>query len=125
MNEYGAGSMDWCIVLRSTGEPVGSITAVQDFPERRYCEIGYCLSQRLWDNGYMTEAIRAVTRYIFDTTDYLWIQARYDTENEASGRCLEKCNYACMGERTMPDPKTGRVREYRFMRITRSDLLLG
>lgn len=124
INEYRAGSMDWCITLRGSREPIGSITAVQDFPERRYCEIGYCLSQRYWDQGYMTEAVRAVTRYIFDTTDYLWIQARYDTENEASGRCLEKSNYSCMGEMELPDPKTGRPRTYRFMRITRSDLLL-
>lgn len=124
VREYGMGSMDWCIVLRSTGEPIGSITAVRDHPDRKYCEVGYCLSQRYWDNGYMTEALRAVSRYILDTTDYIFIQARYDTENEASGRVLEKSNYKEACVRELPDPKTGRTRTYRFMRLMRSDVML-
>ena len=52
------------------------------------------------------------------------MQARYDTENEASGRVLEKCNYKEACVRTMPDPKTGRLRTYRFMRLMRSDVML-
>lgn len=122
--EYALGTMDWCITIRSTGEPIGSITAVRDHPDRRYCEIGYCLSQRYWDMGYMTEAVTAVSRYILDFTDYIYIQARYDTENEASGRVLEKCNYKQVCEREMPDPKTGKPRTYRFMRLMRSDVML-
>ena len=124
VRQYESGSMDWCIVLRSTGEPIGSITAVRDHPDQRYCELGYCLTQRYWDNGYMTEALTAVSRYIMDFTDYLFIQARYDTENEASGRVMEKCNYKPACEREMPDPKTGRMRTYRFMRLYRSDVML-
>ena len=122
--EYPLGSMDWCIVLRSTGQPVGSITAVRDHPESGYCEIGYCLSQSQWDHGYMTEALTAVSRYILDVTDYVFLQARYDMENEASGRVLEKCNYRRVCDREMPDPKTGRPRTYRFMRLMRSDVML-
>lgn len=90
---YQYGSMDWCITLRSNREPIGGITAVQDFPSKRYCELGYCLSQRYWNKGLMQEALSAVVRYIFENTNYLWIQARYDIENEASGRCLENCGF--------------------------------
>ena len=123
VREYDLGTMDWCICLRD-GEPIGSITAVRDHPDQRYCEIWYCLGQRYWDRGLMTEALRAVTRYIFDVTDYVCIQARYDTENAASGRVLEKCNYREACVRDLPDPKTGRTRTYRFMRIMRSDVML-
>ena len=122
--EYGCGSMDWCIVWSQTGKPIGSITAVGDHPDEGWCEIGYCLSQEYWDRGIMTEALTAVSRYIFDRTDYTFIQARYDTENEASGRVLEKCNYRSVGERELPDPKTGIIRTYRFMRLLRSDVML-
>ncbi|MBQ8179153.1 MAG: GNAT family N-acetyltransferase [Candidatus Methanomethylophilaceae archaeon] len=124
IDQYPAGSMDWCITLRGSTEPIGSITAVRDHPDEGYCEIGYCLSQRYWDNGYMTEAIRAIVRYIFDTTCYGWIQARHEVENEASGRCLEKCNFREWGRREMVNPKTGRTCTYRFMGIRRGDLLL-
>ena len=123
VREYDLGTMDWCICLRG-GEPIGSITAVRDHPDQGYCEIGYCLGQRYWDRGLMPEALRAVTRYIFDVTDYVFIQARYDTENSASGRVLEKCNYREACVRDLPDPKTGRTRTYRFMRIMRSDVML-
>ena len=124
ISEYGCGSMDWCIALPDTDEPIGSITAVRDHPDEGWCELGYCLSQRYWDMGLMSEALRAITRFIFDYTDYDWIQARFDTENEASGRCLEKCNYRVAGERVLPDPKTGRQRTYRFMVIRREDVFL-
>lgn len=124
VSEYELGTMDWCITLRSTGEPIGSITAVRDHPELRYCEMGYCLAQSEWDMGYMTEALTAVSRFILDTTDYIFLQARYDTENEASGRVLEKCNYRPVCDSEMPDPKTGRMRTYRFMRLMRSDVML-
>lgn len=122
--EYELGTLDWCIAVRETDEPIGSITAVRDHPDQGWCELGYCISQRYWDMGLMSEALRAVTRFIFDYTDYDWIQARYDTENEASGRCLEKCNYRVAGERVLPDPKTGRMRTYRFMSIRREDVFL-
>lgn len=120
--QYELGSFDWCITLRGSDEPVGSITAVRDFPEDGYCEIGYCLKQDLWDRGYMSEAIRAVVNYIFDVAGYDFIMARHDLENEASGRCLEKCMFKEYGRRDLPDPKTGRVRTYRFMRILRRDV---
>ena len=124
VSEYASGTMDWCITLRGSDEPIGSITVVREHPEKGYCEIGYCLSQRHWDRGYMTEALRAVVNYVFDTTDYEWIQARHDTENEASGRCLEKSNFRETGILELPDPKTGRMRTYRFMRLMRSDVML-
>ena len=55
VDEYRNGTMDWCITLRRSDEPIGSITVVREHPEKGYCEIGYCLSQRYWDQGYMTD----------------------------------------------------------------------
>jgi ribosomal-protein-alanine N-acetyltransferase len=122
---YQEGTMDWCITLKPSPEPIGGITAVQDFPDERYCEIGYCLSRNQWNRGIMTEATRAVVEYIFRNTDYLWIQARYDKENEASGRTLSKCRFKKVGEEDLPNPKNREeIRRYVMMRIDRSDLVL-
>jgi len=124
IRSYGYGTMDWCIVRRSTGEPIGSITAVQDFPEQRYCEIGYCIGKDHWGKGLMTEAVKTVTRCIFDTTNYLWVQARCDAENSASRRCLEKSKFKTMG--TIHTPcvkKNGEIRKYLMFRMDRSDVL--
>jgi ribosomal-protein-alanine N-acetyltransferase len=122
---YDQGTMDWCITLKPSLEPIGSITAVQDFPDERYCEMGYCIAKDQWNKGLMTEAVKAVVGYIFRNTDYLWIRARYDRENEASGRTLLKCNFKKTGEEDLPDPKNrDEIRRYVMMRIDRSDVLL-
>ncbi|MCL2032146.1 MAG: GNAT family N-acetyltransferase [Methanomassiliicoccaceae archaeon] len=120
---YEAGLMDWCITLKQKQEPIGSITAVQDFPDKGYCELGYCIAKDHWGKGYMTEAVRAVTEFIFKNTDYVWIQARCDSENYGSRRCLEKSNYKHATSLELPSPKgKGEVRTYHMMRIDRRDM---
>jgi len=123
VQSYQYGTLDWCITLKGDTDPIGSITAVQDFPEQKYCEIGYCIAKDHWGKGLMSEAIRAVTDYVFSSTDYLWIQARYDLENSASGRCLEKCNYKEVEVLETPIPKrNNEIRPHSIMRINRSDI---
>jgi ribosomal-protein-alanine N-acetyltransferase len=122
---YEFGTMDWCITtVKQKQEPIGSITAVQDFPERGYCELGYCISKEHWGKGYMTEAVKAVTGFIFQNTDYIWIQARCDSENYGSIRCLEKCNYRHAADINLPSKKgKGEIRTYRMMKIDRRDII--
>ncbi len=116
---YRMGTMDWCITLRKDGTPIGSITAVQDFPRSGYCELGYCIGKDFWNMGYMTESLKAVTDRIFDITPYWWIQARYDEENEASGRCLCKAGFRDFGDFSQRSVKTGKMRRQIMMRIDR------
>lgn len=123
ISEYRFGSMDWCITQKKYNMPIGSISAVQDFPNKRYCELGYCLSKDHWNKGIMTEALCAVCRWIFDNTDYLWIQARYDSENEASGRCMEKANFKKVLEFEDLCKKRNQVRHYTLGRIERRDIM--
>lgn len=122
---YEFGTMDWCItLLKQKHEPIGSITAVQDFPEKGYCELGYCISKDHWGKGYMTEAVKAVTGFIFQNTDYSWIQARCDSENHGSRRCLEKCNYRHAADLELPcEKRKGEIRTYQMMRIDRRDTI--
>ena len=120
---YDYGRMNWCITLRRSGEPIGCISAAQDYPEYGYCEIDYSIGKDHWGKGYMTEALKAVTEYIFRNTDYDWIQAKCDTENYGSKRCLEKCSYKQVGNPTLPSEKRGgEIRKYHMMRIDRRDI---
>jgi len=67
--------------------------------------------------------LKAVTEYIFRNTDYDWIQAKCDTENYGSKRCLEKCSYKQVGNPTLPSEKRGgEIRKYHMMRIDRRDI---
>lgn len=123
IHSYSLGTMDWCITLRENHEPIGSITAVQDFPKERYCELGYCIAKEYWGKGYMTEAVRAVTDFIFRNTDYNWVQARCDSENYGSRRCLEKCNYKLIADIDLPCAKRrGEIRTYHILKLDRIDI---
>jgi len=123
IREYELGTMEWCIVHKRKEEPIGSISVPQDFPEMKYCEIGYCLSKEHWGKGYMTEAVKAVTEFLFRNTDYLWVQARCDSENHGSRRCLEKSGYKQVSVFELPNERMGgEIRTYYMMRIDRKDI---
>ena len=76
--------------LKCTGELIGMIDVVG---YREGCPvIGYCSGKRFWGNGYMTEALNAVSDELFS--------AGYDTliveavkENIGSNRVIRKCGY--------------------------------
>ena len=53
-------------------------------------EFGYLLTTSVWGNGYMTEALRAVLIYEFETLGSLYISATCKTTNPASARVMEK-----------------------------------
>lgn len=84
-------SFRWAIVLKETGEPVGSIDIVALHEDELKGEIGYCSGQVCWGKGIMTEAFKAVMTYLFGECGFESISGRYDVRNPASGRVMEKC----------------------------------
>jgi ribosomal-protein-alanine N-acetyltransferase len=61
--------------------------------ERRSAEIGYWLGQDFWGRGIITAAVRALTRYGFETLNLTRIFAVPFASSSASTRVLEKCGY--------------------------------
>ncbi len=80
---------NWCIVDKQTGEPIGSINTVKRNPRDFSCEIGYCLSRKCWNKGYMTEALKAVIDFLF-SEGYFRIELKHAIENPSSGRVMQK-----------------------------------
>jgi RimJ/RimL family protein N-acetyltransferase len=60
---------------------------------RRSIEIGYWLGEAHWGRGIMTEAVRAMTEYAFETFDVCRIYAGVFEWNRGSMRVLEKAGY--------------------------------
>ena len=56
-------------------------------------EIGYCLSRKYWGRGYMTEACRALIKYLFDI-GFTKIVIEADVDNIGSNRVIEKCGFS-------------------------------
>lgn len=92
IRKYRAGEpSSWCIVEKSTDKAVGTIGYMWYQPENSACELGYSLARRCWNQGYMTEALRAVLDYTFLELGFNRVEAQHETENPASGAVMRKC----------------------------------
>lgn len=87
----------WCITLKSTGEVIGSIDVVDIIETRATCEIGYVLSKKYWNKGFMTECLKSVIRYLFSKVNFNRIQLRHRLDNPASGKVMIKCGMTYEG----------------------------
>lgn len=82
---------DWKIVLKDTGEPIGSIGVVKIIEKIDAVEIGYCLGYDYWHKGIMTEAFKKVIEFLFDEVGVNRIVAQHDVNNPNSGKVMNKC----------------------------------
>ncbi len=62
---------------------------------RKNAEIGYWLGEPYWNRHIMTEAIKCITRYIFDQFAIVRIYAESFADNAGSRRALEKAGFVC------------------------------
>jgi len=60
-------------------------------------EVGYVLRRSEWNNGYMTEALEAVTSWAFEQPGVFRVWAYVDMDNIASQRVLEKAGFTSEG----------------------------
>ena len=82
----------WAIILKENGnEPIGSIAAVGMNDDLSMVHIGYCLGRAWWHQGIMSEALKAVMDFFFDTVGVNRIESRHDPRNPHSGMVMKKC----------------------------------
>lgn len=80
----------WIIVLKDSFSIIGCIDIVS-LIERIDCgEIGYVLSKKYWNHGFMTEALHAVLDYLFNRVGFHRIHLLHHVDNLASGRVMQK-----------------------------------
>ena len=85
------GSLQLMIVPKDFGEPVGTIGIVGYDKSVLTAEIGYCIGQKWWNKGFMTESLDAVIKYLIIRPEINKITARHDINNPASGEVMKKC----------------------------------
>jgi RimJ/RimL family protein N-acetyltransferase len=86
-------------------------------------EVGYWIAEEYWGMGYMTEALRAFTDYVFSEKGDVWrrLWAGVFSGNEASMGTLKKCGYAEEGVMKGHVEKHGEVRDLHMFGLTRKD----
>lgn len=78
-------------------EPVGQIDVVKTDAEG-WGMMGWVLSRRCWGRGIMTEAARAVFRYLLETVGFSGLYASCDVDNEASGAVMRRMGMRLCGK---------------------------
>ena len=111
----------WMIVLKERGEPIGSISVVNQRDDIAEAEIGYCIGKRWWHQGIVSEALTAVMDYLFDEVGMNRIEAKHDVNNPHSGGVMKKCGMRYEGTSRQSDRNNQGICDLVTYGILRSD----
>lgn len=84
---------------------------------RKTAIIGYWLSEELWGQGIMPEAVKLITGYAFSQLDFIRVQASVYSKNPASMRVLEKAGFTKEGVMRNAVVKNGQVMDEHLFAI--------
>ena len=110
----------YAVTLKNSGELIGSI-GLMSMVEHHQAELGYWVGVPYWNQGFCTEAGKAILEYGFETMGLNRIHACYLTRNPASGRVLGKIGMIHEGTRRQHVLKWGVYEDLELMGILRSD----
>ncbi len=80
----------WGIELKASGDLIGEIDLYDFDPSTGNCEVSYSIGYQWWNQGYGTEALRAVVDFGFRDMNIHKISAAHNTDNPASGKIMGK-----------------------------------
>ena len=90
---------EWGIELKENNEIIGSICAINNNEKVKSCSIGYQISKRYRNKGYMTEALSCILKFLINEVGYNRIGGGHFVDNPASGRVMEKAGMKYEGTR--------------------------
>jgi len=97
-HKYRAGEpTSWGIEYRENRRIIGTIGYMWHQSDNSAAEIGYSLSRAYWNQGIMTEALRAVIAYSFDRLRINRLEAQHEVNNPASGMVMSKAGMSREG----------------------------
>lgn len=91
---------NWGIVLKSCGTLIGSIGAVNEESEPERTELGYCIGKAYWNQGYTTEALSRIVKYLSEEAGIKRFIAKHAKENPASGVVMRHVGFYWFKEGT-------------------------
>ena len=114
----------WAILLRQIDEPIGSIGVVEMDEDAKSCELGYCIGKPFWHQGYTSEAVSHVIKFLFEQVKFEKITARHDVRNPNSGAVMMKCGMKYVATRiNIGQTKEGEPLSCAYYEISREEYL--
>ncbi len=130
LNDFINGKKTFAIVDKKCKKVIGSLGIEEDRLNHDSCkdiygrELGYVLSKEYWGQGLMTEAVRAVIKYLFFDVKLDYILGGYFIGNDRSKRVFEKHNFnfiATKNHQTI----MGDLKETNMLILYKDDYLSG
>lgn len=92
----------WAIICKETEELIGCMGY---YPHgvsnieigKNDAEVGYWIGKPHWNNGYCTEALKAMMNYCQKELKFSTLWADFFIDNPASGRVMQKCGFVDTG----------------------------
>lgn len=120
---YSDGKVfDWAIKLKNENKVIGSIGAKKPDESLSKIEIGYCIGEKWWNRGIVTEALKEVIRFLFEEVGVNRIEAYHDVRNPASGRVMQKCGMKFEGVLRQAYPAKNGVADVCIYSILKSNI---
>lgn len=93
------------VIETKEGRPIGNIGLVGMDLRNRKTEVGIMIGEKdMWSQGYGSDAMVVLLRYLFDEMDINRVGLYVDVGNHRALRSYEKCGFS----------REGVVRQYRF-----------
>ncbi len=83
----------YAVALKGTGELVGDLGCYVKKNDSRQAVIGFTIAPARWRQGYASEIIPALLRFLFEEMNMHRVSADCDAENVASYKTLEKLGF--------------------------------
>src|SRR5262245_13405706 len=87
---YERGELGHCAIVRRADNTLMGCIGLRIDQPYAHAELAYWLGVPFWNQGYCTEAARAIVQYGFEVLRLHRIYASYMTRNPASGRVMQK-----------------------------------
>jgi ribosomal-protein-alanine N-acetyltransferase len=102
-------SVFWVLESKDTAELLGTVGLRNFDIEEDYAEIGYDMHPDFQENGYMSEAFKAILNFSAKQMGLKFIEAFTHKDNNASVALLEKYNFELQPDRKDVDFEDNRV----------------
>lgn len=90
-------TFNWAIELKSNHKVIGQIGASNLDENASKIRVGYCIGEKWWNCGIVTEALLEVIKFLFEEVGVNRIEAYHNAQNIASGKVMKKCGMQLEG----------------------------
>ena len=112
---------NFAIIDLNAGNLIGAISLLDIKTDEERAELGYWVGKKFWNNGYCTEAARAIVKYGFETLKLNRIYAHHLTRNSSSGRVMHKIGMKHEGSLRQHFKKWDKFEDVEIYGILRSE----